>query len=140
MGGKNSSPFMGKYPPKAGDGAPITLPHSWGSTRRRRGKGRKKLFPIHGEVPAEGGGWGPNNSSPFMGKYPPKAGDGAPKTLPHSWGSTRPQGSPRSRRLRGVKGGGWGRSAQWCRCSASASTPSPLIGLPLPSDAPAPAS
>src|SRR5712691_1182624 len=89
MGPNNSSPFMGKYPPKAGDGAQTTLPHSWGSTRRRRGKGRKKLFPIHGEVPAEGGGRGPNNSSPFMGKYPPKAGDGAPITLPHSWGSTR---------------------------------------------------
>src|SRR5216110_3522458 len=57
------------------------------------------LFPIYGEVPAEGGGWGrvrrylrsshswggvafpPHSwgggSSPFMGKYPPKAGDGA---------------------------------------------------------------
>src|SRR6267143_2135022 len=78
----NSSPFMGKYPPKAGDGADVD-----------------KLFPIYGEVPAEGGGWGRRgqtlphlwgstrrrrgmgptwtNSSPFMGKYPPKAGDGA---------------------------------------------------------------
>src|SRR6267378_2796110 len=97
------------------------------------GTGRNKLFPIYGEVPAEGGGWGRRgqtlphlwgstrrrrgmgptwtNSSPFMGKYPPKAGDGADadklfpiygevpaegggwgrrgQTLPHLWGSTR---------------------------------------------------
>ena len=50
---------MGKYPPKAG------------------GPGLE-VFPIYGEVPAEGGGWGQGwRSSPFMGKYPPKAGDGA---------------------------------------------------------------
>ena len=39
---ENSSPFMGKYPPQAGDGA----------------------------IDAE-------HSSPFMGKYPAKPGDGA---------------------------------------------------------------
>src|SRR5207247_6303380 len=55
------------------------LPHLWGSTRRRRGMGPGlEVFPIYGEVPAEGGGWGQGwRSSPFMGKYPPKAGDGA---------------------------------------------------------------
>src|SRR5712691_8355531 len=80
---------MGKYPPKAGDGAQTTLPHSWGSTRRRRGWGPNNSSPLMGKYPPKAGDGAPNNSSPFMGKYPPKAGDGAPITLPHSWGSTR---------------------------------------------------
>src|SRR5207247_10426280 len=46
-------PIHGEVPGEAGGEA--TLPHSWGSTRRSRGRG---------------------NSSPFMGKYPAKPGMG----------------------------------------------------------------
>src|SRR6266550_1230505 len=80
----NSSPFMGKYRPKVGEGAAGwglspphllgrsgTLPHSWGSTDRRSGMGPPRgafNSPLAGEV---------GNSSPFMGKYRPKVGEGA---------------------------------------------------------------
>src|SRR5207247_3318393 len=72
LAAKGAKPDREKAPGISLKGELLTLPHLWGSTRRRRGKGQ--LFPIYGEVPAEGGGR--DNSSPFMGKYPPKAGKG----------------------------------------------------------------
>src|SRR5438067_4277179 len=56
-----SSPFMGKYRPKAGDGAASLLPPAQLSS------------PFMGKYRPKAG----DGSSPFMGKYRPKAGDGA---------------------------------------------------------------
>src|SRR5437773_11459035 len=91
----SSSPFMGKYPPKAGDGAAGggagSSPFLLGTPRRRRGDPPKA---------GDGAAGGAGGSSPFMGKYPPKAGDGAA-----GWG----------RQLFPIygevpaEGGGWGR-------------------------------
>src|SRR6266480_2188985 len=93
----NSSPFMGKYRPKVGDGAAawgFHLPTCWGG---------RELFPIHGEVPTEGRGRGRRVgafTSPLAGEVGPQGRVGVrisrkpthslgrSGTLPHSWGST----------------------------------------------------
>src|SRR5207248_8903342 len=72
--GDGSSPFMGKYRPKAGDGAASLVPPGlsspfMGKYRPKAGDGAASLLP-----PAQ-------LSSPFMGKYRPKAGDGAASLL-----------------------------------------------------------
>src|SRR6266480_4043992 len=105
-------------------GGGFHLPTRWGG---------RELFPIHGEVPTEGRGWGRRvgaftsplagevgNSSPFMGKYRPKVGEGAAGwglspphllgrsgTLPHSWGSTD------RRSGKGPPGGGFHLPTCW---------------------------
>src|SRR5205823_1922784 len=63
-----SSPFMGKFRRKAGDGAASLLPPAQLSS------------PSMGKYRPKAG----DGSSPFMGKYRPKAGDGAASFLPQS--------------------------------------------------------
>src|SRR6266480_3272557 len=114
----NSSPFMGKYRPKVGEGAAgwgLSPPHLLGRSARRAGWGYgsagnlptrwggRELFPIHGEVPTEGRGRGRRVgafTSPLAGEVGPQGRVGVrisrkpphllgrSGTLPHSWGST----------------------------------------------------